>query len=429
MSRLQERFLDCSNLTLEEAEALGRDLIWYQQGINFWIGDLERYAAHRWPEIHDQIWPEGARLGVVQRAAGVCRAYPTAEDREAPATYSQYRQVAKEPDRLQRLWTMVEEGKTTDESRKDVRAEREGGPRWLLAVDMNYWLYRTWATAPEPDTAKTVTEWLGRLVNRLKESSGLTDVLCCFDSPKSFRKELTKDWEKKYKDRPPKANEYREQVVIARQLLTRQGFCCESQEGMEADDIMASAAAQFDGRVTLLAVDKDLHQCLGPTCNMLKSIEWEENPESGDMVPVYGWYTSTPPKRIQYLREELFEAQLRNDEKKYIELSDRLKGYPKNSVEDQYGIEPYQWVEYQTLMGDSADDIQGAKGIGPKTAVELLERFVCIEDAIQAAKDGDERITKKRRESLIGFESRLEVTRQLVTLLTDLPIPKGTRLA
>ena len=67
-------------------------------------------------------------------------------------------------------------------------------------------------------------------------------------------------------------------------------------------------------------------------------------------------------------------------------------------------------------------------GVGPKIAAELLQWFGTAEGAIEAAKESDSRITKAKRQALIEFEAKLEVTRQLVTLVDSLPLPSSTRI-
>jgi len=79
-------------------------------------------------------------------------------------------------------------------------------------------------------------------------------------------------------------------------------------------------------------------------------------------------------------------------------------------------------------MGDATDGIKGAVGIGKEIAANLVRWFGTAEAAIQAAKDDDPRITKAKREALIEFESKLEITRKLVTLRTDLPLPTTTKV-
>lgn len=388
MARMRKRFLDCSNMTMEEAETWGKELAETQRNIMFYLGDLARYAETRWPDKHFQIWPEDVSPGMISRAAGVAKAYPNEQDRQHEATYSQYMQLAGKPDRHEQLAAIVDKGLTTDESRKVVQSERS--ERWLLAIDVNYFLHRFWFSGAGIESAVSVATWIQRTVERLREK-GLTDVACCFDSHRNDRKELTKDWEDKYKDRPPKDPELGQQLALVRDLLSGRGFACVSVDGMEGDDVMASYAKQFEGRITLVTQDKDCKQCLSEKCNMLLDVTWKQDETSGEHMPEYKWLSA----------KQHFEAT---------------------------GIRPDQWTGYQAIMGDNCDGIKGASGIGEKGAADLIKEFGSVDGAISAAKADDERIKKKKREALIEFEGKKDVTLQLVTLRTDLQLPASTRI-
>lgn len=393
-SRMRERFFDTAGLTMKEAEAFGTDFARTQRDIMFWIADLANYAAATWPDSHHQIWPEWVSPGLIQRAAGVGRAYSNERDRTHACTYSQYMQVAGKDDRHTLLDTIEADGLTTDESRKTLSESPKA--RWLLAVDVSYHLHRHWFSGAGVEAATRVTQWLQRTVARLKEK-GLTDVACCFESPRNFRKELTKDWEDRYKDRPPKDMELRQQIQLVGELLHGAGFRCVSVDGFESDDLLASYAAQFPGRITILSQDKDMRQCLSEKCNMLMDVEWIEDETSGEPVPQYKWLSA-------------------------------------KQHTDATGIRPEQWAERQALMGDACDGIKGAPGIGDTGSTALIKSFGSASAAIQAAKDSDEGLLSMPRgkitaKGLLEFEPKLQITMQLVTLCRDCSIPFDTRIA
>jgi len=90
-------------------------------------------------------------------------------------------------------------------------------------------------------------------------------------------------------------------------------------------------------------------------------------------------------------------------------------------------------VELQILAGDTVDGIKGAPNIGQTGALNLVREFGSAKDAIQAAKDDSERLLSMTRgkimaKGLVEFEPKLEITRQLVTLKTDLAVPTNTRV-
>jgi 5'-3' exonuclease len=399
MSRMKQLFLDTSGMSVPDMEKWGQELIDLQKSINWWIGDLARVARAKLGDDNlSQAFPPDTSPGLISRCEAVSLAYPKESDRNKLASWSQHMQVASKPDRLKRLALIVDQGLTTDESRAAAKIEPANGIRWLLAVDVHYFLHRFWFSGAGVEAAVGVATWVQRTVERLKEK-GLTDVACCFDSKSNHRKEFTKDWEDKYKDRPPKDPELVQQLNLVYDLLKSHGFACVGLEGMEADDVMASFASQFQGRVTLLTQDKDCRQCLSEKCNMLLEVEWSQDETSGEHLADYKWLSA----------------------KAHTEAT---------------GIPPERWTEYQAIMGDNTDGITGAKGIGEKGAADLVKQFGTCEAAIADAKAAAAAFvpTKSkpklpaRVQALIDFEAKLEVTRKLVTLRTDLEIPGTTRI-
>jgi len=398
MTRMQELFLDTSGLDVAGLEAWGRDLAWWQRQINWYIGQLAIAAKEKLgDENYSQVFPSDVSPGLIQRCEAVARAYAP-KDRNPLASWTVHMTHANKPNRIELVAASVNAGRTSDEERRHATQSNqdEKRQRWILCIDVNYHVTRMWASGAETEAAKQVSEWIKRTVERLKEK-GLTDVVCCFDSGNSFRKELTKDWEDKYKNRATKDPELGQQLRLAEEMLSE--FCSAKMDTFEADDLMASFAKQFDGKVTLLTVDKDMRQCLSPKCNMLVAVDWVEDPTSGEMLPDYKW----------------------------VSVKDHLKGCTYNGTAVE-GVSPEQWTTFQALAGDSSDTISGAAGIGAKIAADLVKEFGTIEAIIAAAKDDDPRITAKKREALIAFESKYKTTLELVTLRTDLPVPKTTKV-
>ncbi len=84
-----------------------------------------------------------------------------------------------------------------------------------------------------------------------------------------------------------------------------------------------------------------------------------------------------------------------------------------------YGIEPSQMIDVQGLSGDTADNIPGVPGIGPKTALELIKKF----GSMEALYAGLDRITrKKQRENLEKHRDQAFLSRRLVTIDTRVPL-------
>lgn len=413
MARMNQLYLDTSGLEVSAMETWGTDLADWQRNINWYIGDLAIAAkAKLGPDNYSQVFPPTMSPGQIQRCEAIARAYaPKDRNTHPAATWTIHMQHANKPNRIELVAAAVDAGRTSDEERSHASKAKQGNrndgrKRWLLAIDVNYHITRMWQSGAETAAAKEVSSWIKRTIERLKEK-GLTDVICCFDSSTSFRKELTKEWEDRYKDRAQKDPELGQQLRLAEEMLS--SFCCVKLDGFEADDIMASYAKQFDGKVSLLTVDKDMRQCLSPKCNMLIAVEWSEDPTSGEMLPDYKWVSV-------------------RDHTGWIgENGEKQGGFTYNNTH-VCGITPEQMTLFQSLAGDSSDSIKGAIGIGPQIASDLIKEYGTIEAIFQAAKDGDERITEKKRTALIEFEPKYEITRKLVTLVTDLPLPTTTRI-
>ncbi len=142
--------------------------------------------------------------------------------------------------------------------------------------------------------------------------------------------------------------------------------------GFEADDYLASAAAKFAGpgvRIVLVSRDKDLEQLLSDKVVMF-------DPMKGETIDPQ-WLIAN-------------------------------KGYA-----------PQQAVEVQTLIGDDSDNVPGVKGIGPKTAAKLIAQYGSAAEVVAHADE----LSPKLREGVAAFARQIDLTRQLVTLSCDAPLP------
>jgi DNA polymerase-1 len=151
--------------------------------------------------------------------------------------------------------------------------------------------------------------------------------------------------------------------------LEKMGIKTVVSNGVEADDVMASLATRFkkDRPVVLVGADKDLQQCL------------DDN--------VYLWDPSLKKEKLVSLQ----------------------------SFHEQQQLVPDQWPDYQALVGDTADNIPGIPGVGPKTALGLLKRFPSLE----ALRDGFERLTAKEQTRLGPHMEDIFLYRELTRLKTD----------
>src|SRR5690348_1336762 len=149
-------------------------------------------------------------------------------------------------------------------------------------------------------------------------------------------------------------------------------------EGYEADDVIGTLASAARGlQVVIVSGDKDFYQLIGPGVALL-------NPGRGGPAAV----------------EEHWVDQ--------ANASERL------------GVPPERVVDYLALVGDTSDNVPGVKGVGEKTALELLKTFGDL-DAILA---GADRIAGKRaREAVQQHADLARLSRDLVTIQRDVPLP------
>ncbi len=402
--------------TLEEFEVECKRLAILQRGVLWWIGDVALALERQHPTYHYQAWPEWVSPDLIERCKAVSRAYAP-DDRNIDATWTIHMKMANRGDRVQAVQDSVEMGQTSDEARKSPPPPREpekpvepvkAEPQtpaavsnaWLLAVDVNYFIHRYYHSGSGVEAASTFVAWLVRLIKRLVETKGLTDVVCCLDAPTNHRKALTEKWEHKYKPRSEKEEELSSQLKLAPQMLKKLNLPVISIDDMEADDVIASYAFKFDGRGTMLTQDKDMRQCLHPRRMRLIEVTCEEHPETNQAVPVYKWVSA----------------------KTHLE-----EGVTYNGVKVT-GISPEQWPHFQAIAGDSTDGIKGCEGIGAKVAMKLIQEHGTVQRVIAACKDNKADLSEIKRLAVLDFEEVAETMLKLTTLRRDLPVPQTTKL-
>ncbi len=170
--------------------------------------------------------------------------------------------------------------------------------------------------------------------------------------------------------------ELREQIPIIKDVI--QGFKIPTYEleGYEADDLIgtfASRAEQAGMKVMIVTADADVYQLLSPHVAVLIT------------------------------RKGLSE----------------LEEYNREKLREQYGLTPAQWIDYKALKGDSSDNVPGVPGIGEKRAVQLLARYGSLEALVQHGHE----IPGKIGKSLVDHADQAFLSRDLVRILTDVPLP------
>jgi DNA-directed DNA polymerase len=199
--------------------------------------------------------------------------------------------------------------------------------------------------------------------------------LAAFDSrTPTFRHE----WYPEYKATRDKTPEdLHAQIPHIEKILTTLGIACLRKDGFEADDIIATLArrAEKEGRrCVIISGDKDLAQLVGDFVSVLK-----------------------PDK------------------------SEALAHCGIEEVKEHWGVAPVQILDYLSLIGDSADNIPGVKGIGPKTAVKLLQDYGTLDSVYEHI----DAITGATQKKLAAGKDSAYFSKKLITLAADVPI-EGT---
>jgi len=191
-----------------------------------------------------------------------------------------------------------------------------------------------------------------------------------FDSKaKTFRHDLYPDY-KANRDIPPE--ELAQQFPYFEPLVEAFNIATLRQDGFEADDIIGTMAKKGEAAgmaVTIVSGDKDMMQLITPHVHMLDT-----------------------------MKDKRFE---------------------KAEVIEKFGVPPEQVIEVMGLMGDSSDHIPGVKGVGPKTATELIQKYGSIEELYKNIDDIEK---AKLKEKLETDKDNALLSRQLVTIDTEMKL-------
>jgi DNA polymerase-1 len=191
-----------------------------------------------------------------------------------------------------------------------------------------------------------------------------------FDSKaKTFRHDMYPDY-KANRDTPPE--ELAQQFPYFEPLVEAFNMVSLRQDGYEADDIigtMAKKGEQAGMLVTIVSGDKDMMQLISSNVHMLDT-----------------------------MKDKRFE---------------------KAEVIDKFGVPPDKVIEVMGLMGDSSDNIPGVKGVGPKTATELIQKYGSIEKLYKNIEKIDK---QKLKDKLETDKDNALLSRRLVTIDTAMKL-------
>ena len=96
------------------------------------------------------------------------------------------------------------------------------------------------------------------------------------------------------------------------------------------------------------------------------------------------------------------------------------KNIDLEGVRNSFGVEPQQMIDVMALSGDASDNIPGVPGIGPKTALSLIQTYGNIEHLYEQI---DTITKKKQHENLVQYKEQAFLSKKLVKIDTDVPVP------
>jgi 5'-3' exonuclease len=217
----------------------------------------------------------------------------------------------------------------------------------LLVVDTPSLLFRAFYALPDsivgPD-GKPVNALLGTanlILREVEVHEPRAIVLCFGPDAASYRTELSPAYHAEREAAMP--DHLLPQFALSRDFFEAFGWTTSTSDSLEADDLLGTYAqreAEAGGRALLMTGDRDMYQCAAERVTVL--------------------YVRTGGKKGA---EEVTPAEVR----------------------ERYGIDPEQVPDFIALRGDPSDGLPGAKGVGPKTAAELLRKHGSLETILDNA--------------------------------------------
>ncbi|MBQ2909638.1 MAG: DNA polymerase I [Bacilli bacterium] len=209
------------------------------------------------------------------------------------------------------------------------------------------------------------------MMNKIIKEENPTYIMVAFDKGKTFRHDKYDDYKAGRQAMP---DELKEQFPKAKEVLDTMGIKHFEIENYEADDIIGTLAKRVDEEdefvATIVSSDKDLLQLISDEVDV-KLLK-----QSG---------------HILMTREEFMNT---------------------------YQVEPIRMIDLKALMGDASDHIPGVKGIGEKTAINLLVKY----GSLDGLYENIESVTGKTKEKLLADKDNAYMSYDLATIFREVPL-------
>jgi DNA polymerase I len=259
-------------------------------------------------------------------------------------------------------------------------AKAAAAPKKLFLVDAMGFIFRAYfapmARLNSPQGVPTKVPYLfSNMLRKLQKEHAPDYLAVVFDTKEpTFRDKLFDKYKAK---RPPMPEDLSVQLPYVRRMCEAMRLPILEYPGFEADDVIGALSTQGAKKgldVSIVTSDKDMMQLVGGNVRVLRP---GGAPDKTDLVV------------------------------------DSAK------VEELMGVPPDKVADVMALMGDSIDNIPGAKGIGEKGAKELIRRFGSAEAALERAKEVE---GKRYREALENSREAVKMSKQLAVIDTAAPV-------
>ena len=228
-----------------------------------------------------------------------------------------------------------------------------------------YYAYPSNLTAPNGTPINVIFGFLTLLFKVIDQINPTHFAICLDEKGKTFRHDLFPEY-KSNRDSPPE--DLIIQLNLLREVLDSINFKYISKPRFEADDIIGtitSATKSEQIETFILSNDRDLYQLITPQTNMINNTK----------------------EKLQIITEE--------------------------AVLEKTGVYPHQIIDLKALQGDASDFIPGVKGIGPKTASKLLNKYQSLENLYENINDIDKQSIKQK---LIDDKQKAYLSQKLATI-------------
>ncbi|MBZ9578670.1 hypothetical protein KJA14_02360 [Patescibacteria group bacterium] len=258
----------------------------------------------------------------------------------------------------------------------------------LIVIDSNALIHRAYHALPLLTTKKgeLVNAIYGFLLVFFKALRELQPdfIVACFDLPApTFRHKKFKE----YKATRPKApDELYKQIPKTKEILKAFNVPIFEKEGFEADDLIGTIAR------------------LAPKKQIIPEIETIILSGDLDTLQLVDPYT-----KVYTLRKGMKDTVL----------------YDEKAVQERYGIQPSQLIDFKALKGDPSDNIPGVPGVGEKTAAKLLQEFENLKNLYKELKEKSEKAKKLKshlRKVLLECEDQAFFSKMLAKIKRDVEI-------